>query len=117
MCIYVYKMLSKEDLIEINKQFDRGVVVNHSSLEHVISIMNNTKDWLKQLSYLTRAILIDHIFEEGNKRTTAAIIITYFKAHKFAYDPYRLDKVIEKIVKNNITNIGEIGREIKSVIR
>lgn len=114
MCI---KMLSKQDIIEINKEFDKGNLVNESSLDYAISLSNNTKDWLKQLSYIVRAILIDHIFEEGNKRTAAAIIIAYFKAHKFAYNSYMLDKIIEKITKKNIANIMEIGRLIKSVIR
>ena len=114
MCI---KMLSKQDIIDINKEFDKGNVVNESSLEYTLSILKNTKDWLKQTSYLVRAILIDHIFEEGNKRTAAAIIIAYFDANKFAYNPYKLDKIIEKIVKKNINNVNEIGRSIKSVIR
>ena len=114
MCI---KMLSKQDIIEINKEFDKGNIVNKSSLEYTLSILKNTKDWLKQVSYLVRAILIDHIFEEGNKRPAAAIIIAYFDANKFAYDTYKLDKIIEKIVKKNINNINEIRRLIKSVIR
>jgi len=29
------------------------------------------------LAYLTRAILIDHVFEEGNKRTVALLIKSY----------------------------------------
>ena len=110
-------MLSKQDIIDINKEFDKGNVVNESSLEYTLSILKNTIDWLKQTSYLVRAILIDHIFEEGNKRTAAAIIIAYFDANKFAYNPYKLDKIIEKIVKKNINNVNEIGRSIKSVIR
>ncbi len=110
-------MLNKKDIIEINQEFDNGNVINEASLDYVISIMKTTKSWLKQVSYLVRAILIDHIFEEGNKRTAAGIIIAYFKANKFAYDPYKLDKVIVEIIKKNITNIGEIQRLMKSVIR
>lgn len=117
MCIYVYKMLTKEDIIEINKQFDKGNVINKASLEYAISIVKNTKDWLKQAAYFTRAILIDHIFEEGNKRTTAAVIIAYFEANKFAYDEYKLDKIIVNITKKNINSIEDIRRLIKSVIR
>ncbi|MDD5133231.1 MAG: Fic family protein [Candidatus Nanoarchaeia archaeon] len=110
-------MLRKEDVIEINKQFDKGIVVNKTSLEYTISTLKNTKSWLRQAACLTRAILIDHIFEEGNKRTAAALILTYFEANKFAYDAYKLDKIIEKIVKKNITSIKEIEVLIKSVTR
>lgn len=110
-------MLTKNALIEINKEFNDGKIINESSLDFAISNVNNTKDWIKQLSYLTRAILIDHIFSEGNKRTVGALIIAVLEEKKLAYDPFRINKLITDIIIKNITNIDIIRRMIKYVIR
>ena len=40
MCI---KMITKEDIIELNKQFDNGKVINNSSLEFALSSSKNTR--------------------------------------------------------------------------
>lgn len=110
-------MISVDGIIEINKKFDKGVVVNRSSLEFALSTALNTKDWFRQLACIVRAILIDHVFEEGNKRTTAAIILYYFEDYKVAYDPYKIDKIIVEIIKNNINSTEHIRRKLKDVIR
>ena len=47
-------MITKKALIEINKEFDIGKIINEGSLEFAISNANSTKDWIKQLAYLTR---------------------------------------------------------------
>ena len=113
MCI----IISANDIIEINKKFDKGHVVNKSSLDFAISSSDRSKDWITQLAYLVRAILIDHIFEEGNKRTATALISSVLELHKIAYDPIRIDKLIIQIVINNIIDLTLIRRLIKDVIR
>ena len=110
-------MINIEDLVQMNKQFDNGIVVNKSSLEFALSLSKNTKDWIKQLAYIVRAILIDHVFEEGNKRTASALIMSVIEIHKLGYDPYKVDELIIEILKDNITDINKIRREIKNVIR
>ena|SRR3989344_2735881 len=110
-------MLTIESIIGINKKFHSGKLVNRASLEFAVSAQNKTKNWLVQLAYLVRAILIDHSFEDGNKRTTVAIVLVYLEAHKLAYDPYKLDDIIISITKKNIKDLKKIGRLIKNVIR
>jgi len=110
-------MINKKDMAEINKKFDNGIVVNKSSLDFALSSLHSTKDWIKQLAYLVRAILIDHIFQEGNKRTAAAVIIYFFESNKVAYDPYKVDKVIAEIASKNINSIEQIRRRLKDAIR
>ncbi|MEK6922721.1 MAG: hypothetical protein AABX08_02900 [Nanoarchaeota archaeon] len=110
-------MINIEGLIEINKQFSNGKIVNKGSLEFAISQSKSTKDWIKQLSFVTRAILIDHAFEEGNKRTVAALIASLIEIHKLAYDPKKIDLSIIEILKKNISNIVKIRRIIKDAIR
>lgn len=109
-------MLSIQDIIEINKEFDKGKVVNRSSLEFALSSIKHTKDWVTQLAYLVRAIVLDHVFEEGNKRTAVAVILIYLEAHKKAYDLTKVDQVIVKMIKKRITDIEHIRRLIKDAI-
>lgn len=110
-------MLNKDYLIKLNKEFEKGIVVNENSLDFALSSANKTKDWLKQLAYLIRAILIDHIFEEGNKRTASALIMSVLENQKIAFDPYKIDIIIVEIIKKNIININKIKMLIKNVIR
>ncbi len=110
-------MITEKGIIEINKKFDKGNVVNKSSLDFALSSAKNTKDWIKQLACIVRAILIDHVFEEGNKRTAAAIILYYFEAYQVAYDPYKIDKVIVEIIVKNINSVEHIRRKLKDAIR
>lgn len=107
-------MLTEKDVIETNKRFDRGIVINKSSLDFAIKSVNSTKDWITQASYLVRAIALDHIFEEGNKRTALAVLLAYFEANKKAYDLYKVEKTIITIITKNITDIGNIRRLIKN---
>ena len=110
-------MITIEGIIEINKKFDIGNVVNKSSLDFVLSRTKNTKDWIKQLAGIVRAILIDHVFEGGNKRTAAAVILYYFESYQVAYDPYKVDKVIAEIIVKNINSVEHIRRKLKDAIR
>jgi len=114
MCI---KMITKEDIIELNKQFDNGKVINNSSLEFALSSSKNTKDWIKGSAYILRAILIDHVFEEGNKRTASIFLISMMEKIKIAYDPYKIDKIIIEIILKNISDINKIRRMIKDATR
>ena len=111
-------MLSKETLIKINKQLEEnGKMINESALDFAISAQKRTKNWLEQLSYLVRAILIDHVFSDGNKRTALALIIGAFEDLKLGYNPRKLEENLIAILKNNITDLKKIGRLLKDAIR
>ena len=109
-------MINKNDLVEVNKRFDNGNIVNMGSLELILSTLKHSKDWVTQLAYILRGILIDHIFEEGNKRTALAVMLVYFEANKKAYDVYKAEKIITEILLKNIKDINKIRRMIKNVI-
>ena len=109
-------MLSENDIIEINKIFDQGKVINRSSLEFAVSSAKKTKDWITQLAYIVRSVVIDHVFEEGNKRTAVAVIMTYAETHKKAYDEYKIDLMIRDLIQKHITDIAKIRRMIKNAI-
>ena len=110
-------MITEKDIIQINKQFSNGDIVNYGSLAFALSQSKSTKDWIKQLAFLTRAIVVDHIFEEGNKRTASALIMSILEIHKLAYDPKKVDEVIIEILRKNINSINKIRRMIKNAVR
>ena len=106
-------MLTVDETVLINKRFDTGNLVNRNSLEFALSSAKNTKDWVTQLAYIMRAILIDHVFAEGNKRTVLAVMIAFVEFHKKGYELYKLDQIIVRMLKDNITDIAKIRRLIK----
>ena len=115
MCIYTHKMfetITKKDIIAINQKFDKGQIVNGSSLEYAIYHANKTKSWSRACAVLVRAVLIDHVFEEGNKRTAAAIITGFFENNNLRYEPEKVARCIANILTDNITNLIKIEKVI-----
>lgn len=110
-------ILTKKDIIALNQEFDQGTVNNETSLDFALSYAKKTENWTKALAWLTRAILIDHVFEEGNKRTAALLIKTY--ADYEGYETYddKILKLIKTIILKNITSIRKIEEMIKDVIK
>lgn len=107
-------LLSKKAIIDINKEFEDGKVINPGSLDYSINIARRTKNWLKALSHIARAILIDHVFEEGNKRTASAVIVTFFEMNSISYNKDKVQQLIVQILKKNITSLREIERLLKN---
>jgi prophage maintenance system killer protein len=109
--------ISKETLIRVNQGFG-GNLRNDSSLDYAIDIQSNTKlgDY-KKLAYLLRAILVDHPFSDGNKRTAMFICLSFAEENKKQVDRDLLLEQIISIAKNNITEIRNIEWRIKNCIR
>jgi prophage maintenance system killer protein len=112
----MYERFSVKDIIAINQQFDRGAMINEGSLTYALDRANKSGSWLRACAYLVRAVLIDHVFEEGNKRTSAAIIVGFFEEHELIYHPEKVAKGITVILLKNITSITAIERVIKDAI-
>lgn len=112
----MFERISKKDIITINKLYDEGNIINNSSLEFALAEANKSKSWLRSCSVLVRAVLIDHVFEEGNKRTAAAIITGFFADNNVLYDPDKVSGGITKILMKNMTNLVNIERVILDAI-
>lgn len=108
-------MLSKKDIIEINKTFENGTLVNESSLDYIVKTNARSKNWIRAAAIIVRGILIDHVFEDGNKRTAAAALIGIMELNKVPYDPQKVGDLIVTMLKKNTTNVKEIERMIKNV--
>ncbi len=109
-------MLTKKDVIAINQQFSNGRIINESSLDFILTQTYRSKHWYKTMCLLTRTILLDHIFEDGNKRTATAVIMGYLEMNSYSNNPDNITKIILTITKNNISNINIIGRLINHAI-
>ena len=109
-------MLTKKDLIALNQQFSNGRIAHLSSLDFVLAQTYRSWHWFKTMCLLTRAILVDHVFEDGNKRTAAAMIMANLEMQGYTYNPDKIAQVVLRITKANITTIDKIGRLIKHAI-
>ncbi len=110
-------VLTKKDIITLNQRFDRGNFHNEASLDFALSYAKKTEKWTKALAWLTRAILLDHVFEEGNKRTAALLIIVYAELEGHEVYEDRVIKIIKAIITQKITGITKIEDMINDVIR
>ena len=102
-------MFKEENVITINKLFSNGIVRNQSSLSFALSSIKN-KGSLEQLAHISRAIIVDHVFEDGNKRTTAAIIGAYYAELEIGFSNEKIRKLVLDVSSKNITNIPKIKR-------
>ncbi|MBN2368037.1 Fic family protein [Candidatus Woesearchaeota archaeon] len=106
-------ILNKKDIIAFNQEIgESGNLRNESSLEFALSAIKE-KPWMYKLSYLMRCLLVDHCFEDGNKRTALAVAIIYFDYYKMEYEKEKIIQVIYRIAKSNIINVNKIMRMIK----
>ena len=110
--------LNKKDIVAFNQEAgEKGLLNNESSLDFALSLAKTKKNWLYELSYLTRSLLVDDVFVDGNKRTCLLTIIYFLEKNKKEYDREKLTPLIKKIAKNSITNPLMIMRLIHNVIR
>jgi len=109
--------ISKKDVLRINKGFG-GNLRNSSSLDFAIDSINDQK-WgiYKKLAYLWRAILVDHPFSDGNKRTAVFFAYAFAKEHQKNVDSDMLVYQAISIAKKNLTNIRQIEWRIKNAIK
>ena len=109
--------ISKEDLLRINHGFG-GNLRSDSSLDFAINVQENLKlGPYKKLAYLWRAILVDHPFSDGNKRTATFVAFVFAKEHNKQVDRDLLLHQIISIAKKNIQSIRNIEERIKTFIK
>ncbi|MBW2967083.1 hypothetical protein KY362_01210 [Candidatus Woesearchaeota archaeon] len=109
-------VLNKKDIIAMNQEFDHGVMYNEASLDFALSYAGKTDNWTKALALLVRAILIDHVFEEANKRTTALLIETYAEYEGYRVNTKKLLLLVKNVLLKNITSVNRIEEMIKDAI-
>lgn len=109
--------VSKEDLLRINEGFG-GSLRNDASLDFAIDLQDNKKlGEYKKLAYLMRAILVDHPFSDGNKRTATFFVLAFAEQNEKQVDRDMLLHHIISIAKQNIIDIRNIEWRLKSCIK
>jgi prophage maintenance system killer protein len=109
--------ISKKDLLRINHGFG-GNLRSGSSLDFAFDKGENKKlGPYKKLAYLWRAILIDHAFSDGNKRTAAFLGFAFAEENNKRVDRDLLLHHITSIAKKNIHEIRNIEWRIKNAIK
>lgn len=109
--------ISKKDLLRVNKGFG-GNLRSDSSLDFAIDMQKSKKlGPYKKLAYLWRAILVDHPFSDGNKRTAAFLSFVFAEEYKKQVDRDLLVHHIVSVSKKNIVKIKNIEWRIKNAIK
>jgi len=109
-------LISKKAIITFNQKFAEGNFENESSLNYALEYLKHDIAWTKQLAYLIRAILIDHVFEEGNKRTACALLLTCIDLNSYQIDEKKALNLIKQIILKNITEVNKIQWMIEDAI-
>lgn len=110
-------ILTEKDIIALNQEFDAGKLHNEASLDFALSYARKTENWTKALAWIVRAILLDHVFEEGNKRTAALLIKSYAELEgRETYDD-KIVKLIKEIILKKISSIQHIEELIQDAIK
>ena len=109
--------ISKEDLLRINAGFG-GNLRSDSSIDFAIETQENRKlgDY-KKLAYLWRAILVDHPFSDGNKRTATFFALQFAEENKKQIDRELIVHHALSIASKNIIDIRQIEWRLKSCIK
>lgn len=109
--------ISKEDLLRINKGFG-GSLRSDSSLDFAFGKFKSKKlGKYKKLAHLLKAILVDHPFSDGNKRTAMFVVFAFAKLYNKQIERELLLHHIVSIAKKNVHNIKNIENRLKICIR
>jgi len=109
--------ISKEDILRINSGFG-GNLRNSTSLDFAMHIQESKKLGIyKKLAYMIRAILVDHPFTDGNKRTAMFLALAFTEENKKQADRELLLHHFVSIAKNNITDIKNIEWRLRTAIK
>mgnify|MGYP001618425904 CR=1 FL=1 len=109
--------ISKEDLIRINQGFG-GNLRSGSSIDFAFHMLEKNKLGIyKKLAFLFRAILVDHPFSDGNKRTAMFLALSFSSEYHKKVDEELLVHQILSIAKKNETNIRNIEWRLKNAIK
>ena len=88
-----------------------------SSLNFALEHSKHSIAWTKQLAYLIRAILTDHVFIDGNKRTAYGLLMSYISLNGWSIEEKFAIELIKSTVLKKEKSIINIQRRIESVIK
>ena len=115
--IFIRMEISKENIIRIAKGFG-GELRSSSSLDYALLKQKNSKlGEYKKLAYLMRAIIVDHPFTDGNKKTAAYVAFVFAEQNNKEIDHEILKHQMISIASKNVNTIRAIEERLKSAIK
>lgn len=108
--------LTKKDMIAINQQFSDGYFENESSLDFALEQQKHNIAWSKKAAHMIRAVLIDHVFSDGNKRTACFILIYLTELNGYKIEQKSSLGIIKRSVLKNVTSIRKIQYMIENAV-
>jgi prophage maintenance system killer protein len=109
--------IRKEDIVRIAKGFG-GNLRNSASLDFALDKQKDRKlGEYKKLAYLLRAILVDHPFSDGNKKTAMFVAFAFAGEHHKKVDDELLKHHILSIASKNLTEVRAIEERMKNAIK
>lgn len=113
----IHEIITKEDLLRINEGFG-GNLRSDSSIDFAFNKIEDGKlGPYKKLSHLIRAILLDHPFSDGNKRTATFVCLAFADKCGKQVDRDLLVHHIISIASKNIQEIRNIEWRLKNAIK
>jgi len=103
-------IITKETMVFVNKKFANGTLIN-GSLDFAIKV--KTDHMFGNLPHILRALLVDHSFEDGNKRTAAFLLINYCEENRVPCNEERVVKTIRRMAQTNPSEITKIRSMMK----
>ncbi len=104
--------ITYKDVVNINQLYDAGIVINQGSLDFALTSIKKDHDWLEQLAYLLRALLTDHVFRDGNKRTATTLLLLHLERQGFMMHEQDIVTFVIALAKDVVTDIKEIKRRL-----
>lgn len=107
--------LIPEDIIEINKNVDEGIVKDYNLVASCLSSFhyyNNIKD---QISSIFKSIVLNHSFNNGNKRTAVVFLVITAKQTGNSVSNLsnkQLFNITLNIANGKLTKVEEISKLI-----
>lgn len=104
----------KNNIVKINRKF--GGNLRKDYIDYAIAAGKGKNEY-KQLAYILRTILVDHIFTDGNKRTAMHLILEFAESKNLKLDEKRTVKSIIEIASENINDISRIERMLRYILK
>lgn len=102
------KTLSKEAIVNINKQFTDGLIRNEAEIDYIVFKVANTRGINRKAATLLMEIARRHPFADGNKRTAFESMLAFLELNgkKLKVGPRSRFNVVVWSIKPR-TKLGE----------
>ena len=107
--------LTKQVTIFVNKKFGNGNLINEPTID--FALKKESRNIFGNLPDIIRALLVDHCFEDGNKRTAAFLFISFCEQNRIPVSSERIVKTMKEIAMKSPKGIEKIRSMLKYATR